>query len=249
VRNGCEKENCTIDNATTYIVPATSAWPAEAQAIVDAAGATESVGVILTTDSRQSALPAAASTTAHAATEPAPDTLATTAHAATESATATLSTSASVRTIAPLPSLSSGGSTLRLTALTGQPNGGLWRDTAGSQIEAHGGAILKVNGLYHWYGASKKLPRDPASGKPCTFYCSLSIRLYTSTDLVNWSFVTRVFNASEIKIDPKLKPYAPTPPFRIERPKVSKLQVCHLTQILTFTGSFLSLASSLGIEL
>lgn len=38
VRNGCQAENCTIDTATLHIVPATSALPADAQAIVDAAG-------------------------------------------------------------------------------------------------------------------------------------------------------------------------------------------------------------------
>ena len=36
-RNGCAAENCTIDEATLHVV--TGAWPAEAQAIVDAAGA------------------------------------------------------------------------------------------------------------------------------------------------------------------------------------------------------------------
>ena len=44
VRNGCAKENCTIDSATTHVVPAANAWPDEAQAIIAAAGATESVG-------------------------------------------------------------------------------------------------------------------------------------------------------------------------------------------------------------
>ena len=107
-----------------------------------------------------------------------------------------------------------------LTTTTGLPNGAIWHDSQGDQIEAHGGTILKIAGVYHWYGASKKLPLDPATGLPCGFGCSMHVRLYTSTDLLRWTFVATVFNASEIRIDPDLKPYAPAPPFRIERPKV-----------------------------
>ena len=43
VENGCLHENCTIDPQTTHMVPTSGAWPAEAQAIIDAAGATETV--------------------------------------------------------------------------------------------------------------------------------------------------------------------------------------------------------------
>ena len=38
VRNGCAPQDCTIDNATLYIVKAGAAWPKQAQGIVDAAG-------------------------------------------------------------------------------------------------------------------------------------------------------------------------------------------------------------------
>ena len=110
--------------------------------------------------------------------------------------------------------------TVAATEKTGLQNGAIWHDSQGNQIEAHGGTILKIAGVYHWYGASKKLPKDPVTGLGCTFGCSMHVRLYTSTDLLNWSFATTVFNASEIAIDPDLKPDAPAPPFRIERPKV-----------------------------
>ena len=39
VRNGCAVQNCTIDPKTLFLVPADEAWPASAQAVVDAAGA------------------------------------------------------------------------------------------------------------------------------------------------------------------------------------------------------------------
>ena len=39
VRNGCAAENCTIDPKTLYLIPPDAAWPAQAQAVVDAAGA------------------------------------------------------------------------------------------------------------------------------------------------------------------------------------------------------------------
>eukprot|EP01046_Picozoa_sp_COSAG06_P086323 COSAG06_NODE_32934_length_498_cov_0.491228_1_plen_83_part_10 len=56
-------------------------------------------------------------------------------------------------------------------------NGAAWFDTDGNQIEAHGGNILKIDGVYHWYGATKK--ELEYKGKSCTFECSLGINLYT----------------------------------------------------------------------
>jgi hypothetical protein len=128
-----------------------------------------------------------------------------------------------------LPNITGAALPTAATLTTGLQNGAIWHDSQGNQIEAHGGTILNIAGVYHWYGASKKLPKDPVTGLPCVFGCSMHIRLYTSTDLLNWSFATTVFNASEIKIDPNLKPYAPAPPFRIERPKVRFSFLCPLT--------------------
>ena len=33
--------------------------------------------------------------------------------------------------------------------------GGVWRDTGGNPINAHGGCILFHNGVYYWYGEAK----------------------------------------------------------------------------------------------
>jgi len=38
VDNGCAAENCTIDNATLYMLKAGTSWPVAAQSIVDASG-------------------------------------------------------------------------------------------------------------------------------------------------------------------------------------------------------------------
>lgn len=42
VRNGCEKENCTIESLSLHTLKAGAPWPAEAQAIINAAGASVS---------------------------------------------------------------------------------------------------------------------------------------------------------------------------------------------------------------
>ncbi len=34
-------------------------------------------------------------------------------------------------------------------------NGGIWPDTAGVHINAHGGGLLKEGGLWYWYGEHK----------------------------------------------------------------------------------------------
>ena len=67
-------------------------------------------------------------------------------------------------------------------------NGAVWFDTDGNQIEAHGGNILKIDGVYHWFGATKK--ELEYKGKPCVAECSLGINLYTSLDLMTWKRFT-----------------------------------------------------------
>ena len=57
-------------------------------------------------------------------------------------------------------------------------NGATWHDTVGNQIEAHGGGILKIGSVYHWFGSTKKALSF--KGKHCLFECSLGINLYTA---------------------------------------------------------------------
>jgi hypothetical protein len=70
------------------------------------------------------------------------------------------------------------------------PNGGVWKDTKGNSINAHGGGFLLHKGAYYWFGEIKKgntwlVPgqqwedyRVPAGGINC----------YSSKDLVKWKF-------------------------------------------------------------
>eukprot|EP00935_MAST-01C_sp_MAST-1C-sp1_P002166 g2166.t1 len=99
-------------------------------------------------------------------------------------------------------------------------NGDAWIDTDGNQIEAHGGCILKIGGVYHWYGSTKK--ELDYKGAKCLFECSLGINLYTSTDLLSWKFAGLVFNHTQIDVPAAGLPGGNVPvlPFRIERPKV-----------------------------
>ena len=46
----------------------------------------------------------------------------------------------------------------------------------------------RVSHLTFRYGSTKKMEVD-ANGKHCTFDCSFGINLYTSTDLLSWTFV------------------------------------------------------------
>lgn len=58
--------------------------------------------------------------------------------------------------------------------------GQVWLDTDGNRIQAHGGSILVVDGVYYWYGENK----EKTDGKSKIWHWG--IRCYSSTDLYNW---------------------------------------------------------------
>ncbi len=58
----------------------------------------------------------------------------------------------------------------------GQP----WLDTNGRRIQAHGGAVIHVDGVYYWYGENKEY----TDGKNGVW--TWGIRAYSSRDLCNW---------------------------------------------------------------
>lgn len=74
--------------------------------------------------------------------------------------------------------------TLSLTACaqsqTAIRPGELWLDTDGTHINAHGGGILLHEGTYYWYGEHKSDTNGDSSAY-------VGIRVYSSTDLVNWT--------------------------------------------------------------
>ena len=58
----------------------------------------------------------------------------------------------------------------------GQP----WLDTNGKRIQAHGGSLIYIDGVYYFYGENK----ENIDGT--TPYCHWGVRAYKSTDLYNW---------------------------------------------------------------
>lgn len=58
--------------------------------------------------------------------------------------------------------------------------GEVWLDTAGKPIQAHGGSVIVVDGVYYWYGENKEF----TTGK--TEVWTWGVRCYRSADLYNW---------------------------------------------------------------
>ncbi len=58
-----------------------------------------------------------------------------------------------------------------------------WLDTNGNRIQAHGGSIIAVDGVFYWCGENKE-KATPGSG-----IWHYGVRMYRSTDLYNWEDV------------------------------------------------------------
>lgn len=63
--------------------------------------------------------------------------------------------------------------------------GKTWYDTAGKRIQAHGGSILYVDGVFYWYGENKEGITGYATGEKCRDWHH-GVRMYSSRDLYNW---------------------------------------------------------------
>jgi hypothetical protein len=65
--------------------------------------------------------------------------------------------------------------------------GEIWLDTNGKPIQAHGGGVLYVNGVYYWFGENKDAPTnlDPSKGSLHRVDV-IGVSCYSSTDLLNW---------------------------------------------------------------
>lgn len=55
-----------------------------------------------------------------------------------------------------------------------------WLDTNGNRIQAHGGSVMYVDGVYYWYGENK----EKTTGDSHIWHWG--VRCYSSTDLYNW---------------------------------------------------------------
>lgn len=73
---------------------------------------------------------------------------------------------------------------MQATPLRFRCNTGLWRDTQGNPIQAHGGGMLYHDGTYYWYGENKDGPTKP--GGCDARVDAIGISCYSSTDLLNW---------------------------------------------------------------
>lgn len=60
----------------------------------------------------------------------------------------------------------------------------VWLDDRGRHIQAHGGAVIEVDGEYFWFGEDRSPDNEP--GTSC-------VACYSSTDLMNWRFRNQVF--------------------------------------------------------
>jgi len=58
--------------------------------------------------------------------------------------------------------------------------GQTWLDTEGKRIQAHGGSVMYLDGVYYWYGENK----EKTDGKSGIWHWG--VRCYASTDLYNW---------------------------------------------------------------
>lgn len=58
--------------------------------------------------------------------------------------------------------------------------GQTWLDTNGNRIQAHGGSVMYLDGLYYWYGENK----EKMTGQDDIWHWG--VRCYTSADLYNW---------------------------------------------------------------
>jgi hypothetical protein len=63
-------------------------------------------------------------------------------------------------------------------------NDTVWRDTAGNEIKAQGGSILKVGSTWYWAGTQLD---DGKTGFK-------AVNLYSSSDLTNWTFVRAILS-------------------------------------------------------
>ncbi len=58
--------------------------------------------------------------------------------------------------------------------------GQVWLDTKGERIQAHGGSVIYIDGVYYWYGENK----EKTTGNNEIWHWG--VRCYSSTDLYNW---------------------------------------------------------------
>ncbi|MGN0877766.1 MAG: glycoside hydrolase family 2 TIM barrel-domain containing protein [Kiritimatiellia bacterium] len=110
------------------------------------------------------------------------------------------------------------GASMVLAGVAELPNGGIWKDTDGVMINAHGGALMKDGDTWYWYGEHKTAGR--AGNKAW-----VGVSCYSSTNLLDWKnegIAFKVATPEEVKANPKLAGVEAG--CILERPKVVKAQ-------------------------
>ena len=72
-------------------------------------------------------------------------------------------------------------------------NGFIWKDVDGNDIQAHGGCIIKYNGIYYWYGENKGQDNCPGKRRVDV----IGVSCYSSADLLNWHYEGLVLSADK----------------------------------------------------
>lgn len=67
------------------------------------------------------------------------------------------------------------------------PNAGIWPDSKGKHVNAHGGNVMFADGKYYWYGEER-----PDKG----FTVDAGVSCYVSDDMVNWDSLGTVMTVS-----------------------------------------------------
>jgi hypothetical protein len=86
-------------------------------------------------------------------------------------------------------------------------NDSFWKDTSGNLIASQGGGVFRFGSTYYWYGVQYQEAAAYAAAptkiyKTCTFS---SIDVYSSKDLVNWTFRNQVATRATPLADPASK--------------------------------------------
>lgn len=87
--------------------------------------------------------------------------------------------------------------------------GKVWLDTEGKRIQAHGGSIMYIDGVYYWYGENK----EKTTGENDIWHWG--VRCYTSTDLYNWEDKGLIIPPEPENLKSTLHPHA-----QMDRPHI-----------------------------
>ena len=106
--------------------------------------------------------------------------------------------------------------------------GQTWLDTEGKRIQAHGGSVIYVDGIYYWYGENK----EKTDGKNGIWHWG--VKCYKSTDLYNWEDCGIIIPPEPDDINSSLHPTKCVDRPHIIYNKQTKKYVCWLKVMNTY---------------